>query len=48
MFVHGLTVTDPTTLVAAGGALGAVSLLASLGPAMRAAAVDPAVTLRHE
>ena len=46
--LYGLTVTDPTTLLAAGGALGAVSLLASLVPAMRAAAVDPAVTLRYE
>jgi ABC-type lipoprotein release transport system permease subunit len=39
---------DPTTFVAVGALFLGVAVMASYGPAQRAARVDPAVTLRSE
>lgn len=46
--LHGVTAYDPLTLGAVGGTLVAVTVLAALVPAVRAAAVDPIETLRAE
>ena len=44
----GVSPTDPLTLLLVGGTLLAVSILASLGPALRAASTDPVRALRAE
>jgi len=44
----GVGPADPPTLLAAAAALGLLSLVASLTPALRAARVDPAIALRHD
>jgi ABC-type lipoprotein release transport system permease subunit len=46
--VPGLSPADPGALLAAVALLGAVALVATIGPAMRALGVDPMVALRHE
>jgi len=46
--LYGVTPTDPTTFAAAGLLLTAVSLGATLVPALGAARVDPAITIRRE
>jgi putative ABC transport system permease protein len=46
--LFGVTATNPIVLAACAAGLGTVALAASLGPARRAARVDPAVTLRAE
>jgi hypothetical protein len=47
-FLYGLTVTDPITLTVSAALLVILAMLASFGPARRAASVDPVVTLRRE
>ncbi len=47
-FLFGVEPNDPRVLTAAALTLTAVSALASLLPARRAAQVDPLVALRHE
>ncbi len=47
-WLYGLEPTDPTTLAACVALLAAVTVLASLAPARRAARTDPVVTLREE
>jgi len=46
--VFGVSATDPLTLVAVGGLLALVTVVASWIPARRAMRVDPAVVLRAE
>ncbi|HTJ24097.1 MAG TPA: ABC transporter permease [Gemmatimonadaceae bacterium] len=46
--VAGITTVDPVALAVSGIVLVAIALLACLGPARRAASVDPAVTLAAE
>jgi ABC-type antimicrobial peptide transport system permease subunit len=46
--LHGVGALDPLTYAGVGAGVAAVSLLASYLPARRAAAVDPAVSLRSE
>ena len=46
--LHGVGVSDPLSLAGCVCVLGAVSILASLLPALRASRVDPAETLRAE
>ena len=43
-----VTPTDPVTLMATLAALAAVGLAATLGPALRAARLDPVTALRTE
>jgi putative ABC transport system permease protein len=45
--VYGVTTMDPVTFAAAPAALTVVALVASLGPARRAARLDPMLTLRR-
>jgi predicted permease len=45
--LYGLEADDPVTLLTAAALLGAAGLLAAVGPARRAAGVDPAATLRE-
>jgi predicted permease len=47
-FLYGMTPTDPATLAGSIAFLGAVALLACWIPARRAAALDPAATLRAD
>ena len=47
-FLYGVSPTDPITLIASAAGLAAVGMLAALGPAWRAARLDPMVTLREE
>ncbi len=47
-FLHGVTTTDPATLIGATLVLGATAALAGWLPARRAASIDPAVALRAE
>jgi putative ABC transport system permease protein len=46
--LYGVTPSDPLTYGAAALTLAATALLACLMPALRAARIDPAVTLRNE
>ncbi len=46
--LYGVTRADPTTYAAVIGLLGGVAALACWAPARRAAAVDPAITLRSD
>jgi len=46
--LFGVTPTDFTTFIAVAAMLAAVSVLATLVPARRAAKVDPLVALRYE
>jgi putative ABC transport system permease protein len=46
--LYGISRADPTTYVAVIGLLGGVAALACWAPARRAAAVDPAITLRSD
>jgi putative ABC transport system permease protein len=46
--LYGVTRFDPLTFVTAPALLAGVALVACLLPAVRAAAVDPAITLREE
>lgn len=46
--LFGVTSTDPATMLGAVATLAAVAAIAALLPALKAARVDPAVTLRHE
>jgi predicted permease len=47
-FLYGVSPFDPLTIIATVGLLGAVSLLAALLPALRAASIDPMRALRAE
>jgi len=47
-YLFGVSPVDLPALVGAAGALALATLLASVGPALRAASVDPARTLRDE
>ncbi|MBP1775309.1 MAG: hypothetical protein H6Q86_1315 [candidate division NC10 bacterium] len=44
----GVTATDPTTFAGAAALLASIALIAALVPALRAARLDPNVSLRHE
>lgn len=46
--LYAISPLDPVTLCAASAALAAVALLAAMGPARRAAALDPVAAIRHE
>jgi ABC-type antimicrobial peptide transport system permease subunit len=46
--VPGLSPADPLALLSAVALLGVVALAATIGPALRALRVDPAVALRYE
>jgi predicted permease len=46
--LYGLQPRDPSTMIAAGGLILLVAVVASLIPARRAAAIDPMSALRHE
>ena len=46
--LHGVTATDPLTVVAAIAALTAVAMTAGMIPAMRAARIDPLTALRQD
>jgi ABC-type antimicrobial peptide transport system permease subunit len=46
--LYGLEPTDPLSLAVAMAILLATALISALAPARRAAAVDPAITLRHD
>jgi macrolide transport system ATP-binding/permease protein len=46
--LFGVTATDPRTILGAVTTLAAVAAIASLLPTLKAARIDPAVTLRHE
>ena len=46
-FLFGVSPFDPVTIVAIGGTLASVALLASYLPARRAASADPAISLRR-
>jgi predicted permease len=46
--LYGLKASDPTTLAAAAAVLILITLLAAMGPARRAARLDPLLALRHE
>ena len=46
--LYSITATDPTTFVGVSGLLGAIALVATLVPALRATRVDPVVALREE
>jgi ABC-type antimicrobial peptide transport system permease subunit len=47
-FLYGVSFYDPLTFLGITVFLVAVSLMASLGPALRAINVDPLVALRYE
>ena len=46
--LYGLKAWDPATLMGIAGLLMGIALLAGLGPARRAARIDPTRALRHE
>jgi ABC-type antimicrobial peptide transport system permease subunit len=48
VLVFGITPADPATMVGAIGVLTMVSVLAALAPALRAARIDPVLSLRAE
>ncbi|MDQ3426669.1 MAG: hypothetical protein M3477_02445 [Gemmatimonadota bacterium] len=48
LVIFGVTATDPVTYVASAGVLLAAILLATVGPARRAARLPPAVVLAGE
>jgi len=47
-WLYGVKPSDPLAMIAAIAILLGTSMLATWGPALRAARVDPAITLRHE
>jgi ABC-type lipoprotein release transport system permease subunit len=47
-FLYGVSFYDPFTFIAITAFLVTVSLMASLGPALKAINVDPLVALRYE
>ena len=46
--LYGVTTEDPATFTLVVGAIAPTALLACMGPAMRAAWIDPMVALRNE
>jgi len=46
--LYGVGAADPTVLLAVGGVLAAVALVASVIPARRASRIDPVAALRGE
>jgi ABC-type antimicrobial peptide transport system permease subunit len=47
-FLFGTAPNDPTTLATVAGVLAVAGCLAALAPALRAAKIDPATSLRTE
>jgi ABC-type antimicrobial peptide transport system permease subunit len=47
-FLYEVTPTDPRTFLAAAAVLLLIAVVASLGPARRAAKVEPMTAVRHE
>ncbi len=47
-FLYGIGTTDPTAYGTVILALGLATVLAALGPALRAARTDPSIVLRYE
>jgi putative ABC transport system permease protein len=46
--LYGVKADDPGTFASIAILLGAIALAACFGPALQAATIDPAVTLRHD
>jgi len=46
--LFGIQPYDPATLIAAGGLLAIIAMLATYLPARRASRLDPMIALRHE
>ena len=46
--LFGVNGSDPLTLIAVGGVIGATALLAAVVPALRASRVDPMVALKGD
>ena len=47
-FVYGVTPNDPITFALVCTTLGAVGLLACVGPARKASSIDPLIALRSD
>jgi ABC-type lipoprotein release transport system permease subunit len=47
-FLFGVSAHDPIAYIAVAASISTFGVLAALVPAMRAAAIDPIVALRHE